>query len=136
LLQFVEKKGSPTPGWPQECHFLVHVFDGGPAMKITREDVRRVAELAHLELSQEELDTYRSQLDAILTYIAKLEQLDVTTVEPMAQVLYATVDGGTPSPHPELRDDVLLPCDFGDPVLAQAPDAAKPFFRVPKVIER
>jgi len=38
--------------------------------------------------------------------------------------------------HPEFRDDVLAPCDVGESVLAAAPDAAKPFFRVPKVIER
>ena len=38
--------------------------------------------------------------------------------------------------HPELRADTLLPCDVVDAVLAQATDAAKPFFRVPRVIER
>ena len=101
-------------------------------MKISREDVLRVAELAHLELSPEEIDTYRGQLDEILSYIGKLEKLDVSNVEPMAQVLFA----GAPGEHPELRDDVVVPCDVSDAVLAQAPDAAKPFFRVPKVIER
>jgi Asp-tRNA(Asn)/Glu-tRNA(Gln) amidotransferase C subunit len=38
--------------------------------------------------------------------------------------------------EPELRDDVVVPCNVADAVLAEAPDAAKPFFRVPKVIER
>ena len=55
-------------------------------MKISREEVIRVAELAHLELSPEEIDTYRGQLDEILSYIDKLKELDVTSVEPMAQV--------------------------------------------------
>lgn len=101
-------------------------------MKITREDVLRVADLAHLELSPEEVETYRSQLDEILTYIDKLKELDVENVEPMAQVLFApTVDS-----HPELRDDKLQPCDVADAILSQAPDATKHWFRVPRVIER
>ena len=101
-------------------------------MKISREDVLRVAELAHLELTPEEIELYRGQLDEILSYIGKLEKLDVSNVEPMAQVLF-------PAPgeyHPELRDDTLVPCDIADSVLAQAPDSAKPFFRVPRIIER
>jgi len=101
-------------------------------MKITREDVLRVAQLAHLELTPEEVELYRGQLDEILNYVGKLEELDVSNVEPMAQVLFAAPGDA----HPELRDDVLLRCDVGGGVLEQAPDAAKPFFRVPKVIER
>jgi aspartyl-tRNA(Asn)/glutamyl-tRNA(Gln) amidotransferase subunit C len=100
-------------------------------MKISREDVIRVAELAHLGLAPEEVDKYREQLDSILTYVEKLNQLDLANVEPMAQVLYAASDR-----HPELREDTLLLCDVADPILAQAADAAKPFFRVPKVIEK
>jgi aspartyl-tRNA(Asn)/glutamyl-tRNA(Gln) amidotransferase subunit C len=101
-------------------------------LKISRDDVLRVAELAHLELTPEEIELYRGQLDEILVYIGKLEKLDVSAVEPMAQVLFPSTDGS----HPELRDDLEVPCDVGDAVLAQAPDAAKPFFRVPRVIER
>jgi aspartyl-tRNA(Asn)/glutamyl-tRNA(Gln) amidotransferase subunit C len=101
-------------------------------MKISREDVLRVAELAHLGLSPEEVDEYREQLDGILTYVEKLNELDLDKVEPMAQVLYPTSGDN----HPELREDVLLPCDVATPVLAEAPDAAKPFFRVPRVIEK
>ena len=101
-------------------------------MKISREDVLRVAELAHLELTPEEIELYRGQLDEILVYIGKLEKLDVANVEPMAQVLFTS----TGEDQPQLRDDTLVPCDVSDAVLAQAPDAAKPFFRVPRVIER
>jgi aspartyl-tRNA(Asn)/glutamyl-tRNA(Gln) amidotransferase subunit C len=101
-------------------------------VKISREDVLRVAELAHLELTPEEIELYRDQLDEILVYIGKLEKLDVANVEPMAQVLFAASSGD----QPELRDDTVVPCDVSDAVLAQAPDAAKPFFRVPRVIER
>ena len=58
-------------------------------MTISREDVLRVAELAHLELTPEEIELYRGQLDEILAYIGKLEKLDVANVQPMAQVLFA-----------------------------------------------
>jgi aspartyl-tRNA(Asn)/glutamyl-tRNA(Gln) amidotransferase subunit C len=56
-------------------------------MKITRDDVVRVAQLAYLELSEQELETYRAQIDEILEYIGKLNELDTADVEPMAQVL-------------------------------------------------
>lgn len=104
-------------------------------MKITREDVTRVAELAHLELTSAEVDTYRSQLDQILGYVDKLKEVDVNNVEPMSQVLLPASNSGADS-HPELREDVVRPCDFAEAVLAQAVDSAKPFFRVPRVIER
>jgi aspartyl-tRNA(Asn)/glutamyl-tRNA(Gln) amidotransferase subunit C len=100
------------------------------AMKISREDVLSVAQLAHLELSPEEVETYRGQLDEILNYVGKLQELDVTNVEPMAQVAFAA------SGEPSLRVDTPRPCGIANAVLDNAPDAAKPFFRVPKVIER
>jgi aspartyl-tRNA(Asn)/glutamyl-tRNA(Gln) amidotransferase subunit C len=104
-------------------------------MKISREEVLRIAELAHLGLSPEEVDIYRGQLDGILSYMDKLKELDINNVEPMAQVLHAGA-GPDKDAHPELRDDTLRPCDIADTVLAAAPDAEKPFFRVPKVITR
>ncbi|HKS81872.1 MAG TPA: Asp-tRNA(Asn)/Glu-tRNA(Gln) amidotransferase subunit GatC [Candidatus Acidoferrales bacterium] len=110
-------------------------------MKITREDVLRVAELAHLELSPQELETYRGQLDEILDYIEKLKELDVENVAPMAQVVHrgaglaaASEPGG--QPHPELRDDVVQPCVVAKAVLSGSSEAAPPFFRAPRVIER
>jgi len=107
-------------------------------LKISREDVLRVAELAHLELSPEEIDTYRGQLDEILTYIDKLKELDVADVEPMAQVVFhaPSAAGAKTESHPELREDVLRPCDVAGAILSQAAGSEKPFFRVPKVIER
>jgi aspartyl-tRNA(Asn)/glutamyl-tRNA(Gln) amidotransferase subunit C len=112
-------------------------------MKISREDVLRVAQLAHLDLAPDEVETYRGQLDEILSYIGKLQELDVTNVEPMALMRpsadsrdQASPASAAPDSEPELRDDVVLPCNVAGDVLAQAPDAAKPFFRVPKVIER
>lgn len=112
-------------------------------MKITREEVLYVAELAHLELTESEVEMYRSQLDEILTYIDKLKELDVTRVEPMAQVLFEVQEdtaGLKPIPtakeNPALREDVFEPCEVATAVLEGAPDANKPYFRVPKVIDR
>ncbi|HTG29651.1 MAG TPA: Asp-tRNA(Asn)/Glu-tRNA(Gln) amidotransferase subunit GatC [Methylomirabilota bacterium] len=100
-------------------------------MKITREDVVRVAELAYLDLSEDELEKYRRQLDEILDYIGKLNELDTSGVEPMAQVL---ADDQTADAT--LREDLVVPSAVADDVLRQAPDPEPPYFRVPKVIER
>jgi aspartyl-tRNA(Asn)/glutamyl-tRNA(Gln) amidotransferase subunit C len=100
-------------------------------VKISREDVVRVAELAYLDLSDAELATYRQQVDEILEYIGKLNELDTTNVEPMAQVL---TDDQTADAT--LRDDVEVPCHAAAELLKQAPDPEPPYFRVPKVIER
>jgi aspartyl-tRNA(Asn)/glutamyl-tRNA(Gln) amidotransferase subunit C len=108
-------------------------------MKISREDVLRVAQLAHLDLAPEEVETYRGQLDEILSYIGKLQELDVAEVEPMTQMRPRNASAPSVTgagAEPELRDDVIVACNVADAVLAEAPDAAKPFFRVPKVIER
>ncbi|MCU1243308.1 MAG: aspartyl/glutamyl-tRNA(Asn/Gln) amidotransferase subunit [Candidatus Acidoferrum typicum] len=100
-------------------------------MKISREDVLRVADLAYLELSESELETYRKQIDEILEYIGKLNELDTANVEPMAQVL---TDDQTADAT--LREDVVVPCKVASEILKQAPDPEPPYFRVPKVIER
>ena len=100
-------------------------------MKISREDVERVAELAYLDLSDAELEMYRAQIDEILEYIGKLNELDTTKVEPMAQVL-----ADDQSADATLREDEVKPCGTAAEILKQAPDPEEPYFRVPKVIER
>ena len=100
-------------------------------MKISRQDVERVAELAYLDLSEAELESYRRQLDDILEYIGKLDELDTSQVAPMAQVL-----ADDQSADATLREDVVVRCDVATESLTQAPDPAPPYFRVPKVIER
>src|SRR5271157_5220554 len=100
-------------------------------MKISREDVLRVAELAYLDLTEAELETYRAQIDDILEYIGKLNELDTTNVEPMAQVL---TDDQTADAT--LREDLVVPCAVADEVLHHAAEAEPPYFLVPKVIER
>ncbi len=100
-------------------------------MKITREDVVRVAELAYLDLSEDELEKYRRQIDEILDYIGKLNELDTSGVEPMAQVL-----ADDQAADATMREDLVVPSAVADDVLRQAPDPEPPYFRVPKVIER
>lgn len=100
-------------------------------MKISRADVERVAELAYLELSEAELESYRNQIDEILEYIGKLDELDTSRVEPMAQVL---ADDQTADAT--LREDLVQPCNVAAEILRQAPDPEPPYFKVPKVIER
>jgi aspartyl-tRNA(Asn)/glutamyl-tRNA(Gln) amidotransferase subunit C len=103
----------------------------GITLKISREDVQRVAELAYLDLSEAELEMYRAQIDEILEYIGKLNELDTAGVEPMAQVL-----SDDQSADATLREDVVVPCNVAAEILKQAPDPEPPYFRVPKVIER
>ncbi len=112
-------------------------------MKITREDVLRVAELAHLELSDAEVELFRGQLDSILEYAEKLNQLDTASVEPMAGGRPSGVaDDASSAEASGLRDDVPWPAAPMDPAeaLRAAPDPGPgtggPFVRVPKVIER
>lgn len=100
-------------------------------MSIHREDVLRVAELAHLDLTDEEVSTYLRQLDSILSYISKLNELDTASAEPMAQVLSSRQGEAA-----ALREDAVRPDAAGKQVLARAADGAAAHFRVPKVIER
>jgi aspartyl-tRNA(Asn)/glutamyl-tRNA(Gln) amidotransferase subunit C len=105
-------------------------------MNISREDVFRVAELANLELTDAEIETFGQQLGSILTYCEKLNQLDTANVEPMAQVLTtasATVEGA------DLRDDAARDAGIIREVIHRAPqavDGEPAYFRVPKVIDR
>jgi aspartyl-tRNA(Asn)/glutamyl-tRNA(Gln) amidotransferase subunit C len=99
-------------------------------MKISREDVLKVAALANLELSDAEVDSYQGHLDDILTYIDKLNEIDTSSVEPLTQVVVAPTDDSG------LRDDVVVRADVIMEVLQGAPDPEAPYFRVPRVIEK
>jgi len=99
-------------------------------MPLTEKDVQYVAELAHLELSGEELKKFLPQLDSILEYVQKLNELDTTQVEPMAQVTYPAAE------NPSLRSDRTQKTFEQDEALANAPDKDAGCFKVPRVIER
>jgi len=102
---------------------------------VTIDDVRRVAELANLELTAEEEPRMQRDLNAILGHIAQLNELDTAEVPAMAQVgemLGGVVDsiGGM------LRQDTIRPSVDRATVMAAAPESDGRFFKVPKVIER
>jgi len=107
-------------------------------MKITREDVTKVAALANLELTDAEVEMFRGQLDDILTYVDKLNEIDTTNIEPMAQVLEtsAGVSEKVSEKDSALREDVVNCQEILTEVLDGAPDPAYPYFRVPRVIEK
>jgi aspartyl-tRNA(Asn)/glutamyl-tRNA(Gln) amidotransferase subunit C len=104
-------------------------------ISVTLEDVRRVAELANLELTAEEEPRMQRDLNAILGYIADLNELDTANVPPMAQVAEILGDQIKASAE-ALRADVLTPCLDRKVVMAEAPETDGTFFKVPKVIER
>jgi len=102
-------------------------------MALTEKDVRYVAELAHLELTDEEVTRFQPQLDSILQYVEKLNQLDTTEIEPMAQV---NVLGKDQVKSAALRADVPRPCFTAEEALSNAPPPRDHLFKVPRVIER
>ena len=116
--------------WAETPRAYARIFNLEQTMKISREDVMKVAALANLELTDAEVETFRGQLDDILTYIDKLNEIDTSNVEPMAQVLAASADDSA------LREDVAVRSDVITEVLRGAPDSAPPYFRVPRVIEK
>jgi len=106
--------------------------------RVSVEDVRRVAELGHLELSGEEETRMRRDLNAILDYVAQLSELDTAEVEPMAQVSEILASPGRVASEADsvLRADTLKPCLERERVMASAPETDGVYFKVPKVIER
>jgi aspartyl-tRNA(Asn)/glutamyl-tRNA(Gln) amidotransferase subunit C len=99
-------------------------------LKITESEVRYVADLANLRLSDAEIARMAREMDAILTHMDKLNELNTTGVPPMAQVLYEAGETAT------LRDDEPHVSFTNEEALGSAPNAAGGFFKVPKVIER
>ncbi|MCS7026548.1 MAG: Asp-tRNA(Asn)/Glu-tRNA(Gln) amidotransferase subunit GatC [Bryobacteraceae bacterium] len=99
-------------------------------MKITEQQVRYVAELAHLRLSDQEVQQLARDLDEILSHMEKLNELDTENVEPMAQVLYEAGETAT------LREDCEQPTIPPEIALANAPLAGAGYFKVPKVIDK
>lgn len=112
-------------------------------MKVTEKDVAYVAELANLDLTEEERRAMLRDLNSIVDYVDRLNELDTSNVAPMAQVSdrYGVdeVKPGSERFQYAEREDIVeglrksLP---HDEALANAPDADEEFFRVPKVIER
>ena len=99
-------------------------------MKITEKEVRYVANLGNVRLTDEEIPRMARDLQEILTYIDKLNELDTSNVEPMAQVLFEADETAT------LREDVERPTLGSEAALANAPLSGGGYYKVPLVIER
>ena len=99
-------------------------------MKLTEKEVRYVADLANLSFSDEEVRKLAHDLDGILEHMDKLNELDTSNVEPMAQVLY---DAGETATLREDRERLTLGTEVA---LANAPQKGSGYFKVPRVIER
>ena len=99
-------------------------------MKITEDEVRYVAELANLKLSDSEVQKFQADLDEILVHIDRLNDIDTSHVEPMSQVLYDAEETAT------LRPDRERPGLGTELALANAPLAGAGYFKVPEVIKR
>ena len=88
-------------------------------------DVRYVAKLARIALTDDEVATYGAQLENLLGHVAALERLPTADVAPTAQVI--------PN-HDVMRDDAARPSLARETVLAEAPSVEGPYFRVPRII--
>lgn len=99
-------------------------------MRITEQEVRYVASLANLKLTEAEVVRLRADLDGILEDMDRLKEIDTTGVEPMAQVLYDAGETAT------LREDTPVPPVGTEAALANAPQPGAGYFKVPIVIER
>jgi aspartyl-tRNA(Asn)/glutamyl-tRNA(Gln) amidotransferase subunit C len=99
-------------------------------LKLTEEEVRYVAQLANLRLSDEEVHRMSHDLGHILTHIEQLNELDTKHVEPMAQVLFEADETAT------LRQDVIRTPLSNAEAVANAASSGAGYFKVPRVIER
>ena len=108
-------------------------------MKVTEKDVAYVAELANLELTEQERQRMLKDLNSILDYIDRLNELDTSDVPPMAQIAAKVGDAekGDWSNSPRAsREDIPVPPLPHAEAIKNAPETDGEFFKVPKVIER
>lgn len=95
-------------------------------MSLTLQHVEHIAELARLELTEEEINRYRQQLSAVLDYITRLQELDTTSIPPTSSVLPSRTPLRADEPRPGLPLEDLL---------GNAPQVSDRQFRVPPVLE-
>jgi len=94
--------------------------------KITIEEVKRLANLSRLDVSDEEAEKYTKQLDDIVKYVSKLDEVDLSHVEPLYHVLDQTISG---------RNDIVKESFEIKKLLKNAPETKGDFFKVPPVIK-
>ena len=108
-------------------------------MKVTEKDVAYVADLANLELTDQERQRMLKDLNSILDYIDRLNELDTSNVPPMAQISakFGAIGREAARWHaPAWREDVLVPCLPHADAMKNAPETDGEFFKVPRVIEK
>ncbi|BAC91223.1 Asp-tRNA(Asn)/Glu-tRNA(Gln) amidotransferase subunit GatC [Gloeobacter violaceus] len=93
---------------------------------IDREQVKKVAFLARLEISEQEQEMFTRQLGAILDYIAELQQVDTEGVPPTTRAIEV---------HNVVRPDALVVFEDREGILENAPERAEDFFKVPRIME-
>lgn len=98
-------------------------------MPVTIKDVEHVAKLARLEFTEEEKEMFTRQLNKILEYMEKLNELDTSNVEPLSHVIELS-----PGKVGMFREDKARPSYPVEEVLKNAPSRTEKFFKVPKVI--
>ncbi len=96
-------------------------------MSVTKKDVEYIASLARLKFKEEELESFTHQLNDILKYVEKLNELDTENVEPLSH----PVEGSN-----VFRGDELKPSIPTEEALKNAPNSTEEFFKVPKVINQ
>jgi aspartyl-tRNA(Asn)/glutamyl-tRNA(Gln) amidotransferase subunit C len=105
--------------------------------QISRDEVARLARLARLALTDQELDSFAGQLDAILGHVSQIQAVDVTDVTPTGNPLKAR-RAGAQRPGDEhvnvTRPDVVEPCLTQEQALAEAPAVADGRFAVPQIL--
>jgi len=95
-------------------------------MPVSNDQVRHIAKLARIAMSDEEIERLAPELNNILGWVEQLGEVNTDGVEPLTAVIDQKL---------RLRDDVVNEGDIRDDVLANAPEAQHGFFAVPKVIE-
>jgi aspartyl-tRNA(Asn)/glutamyl-tRNA(Gln) amidotransferase subunit C len=95
-------------------------------MSVSSEQVRHIAKLARIAMSEEELEKLVPELNNILGWVEQLGEVDTDGVEPLTAVIDQKL---------RLRDDIVNDGNIRDDILANAPEAQHGFFAVPKVIE-
>jgi aspartyl-tRNA(Asn)/glutamyl-tRNA(Gln) amidotransferase subunit C len=95
-------------------------------MSVSPDQVRHIAKLARIAMSDDEIERLAPELNNILGWVEQLEEVNTDGVEPLATVIDQKM---------RLRDDVVTVGDIRDEILANAPEAQHGFFAVPKVIE-
>jgi len=96
-------------------------------MSVSKEDVKKIAELARLEFNEKEIENYTSEMNQILEYVDKLNELDTENVKPLSHPIENSN---------VFREDVLKESTPREEGLKNAPDASTEHFKVPKVISQ